>query len=368
MQLHTSIMTGASTQMYPLIDVDCNLIHPDLQPSAIMSGDENQGKETMSNFFHILSHPSIQRANISAIFSPSSTIEEARIFLLALHNRTTQVSTHPHIPVTTSVGIHPFHVLDLSLPTSLDEARRNICDLLKNDKYQTFIKCIGEAGLDYSEGFPNKEKQIPWWELQVSLALEFQLPLFVHERLAFQDVVHTLEKSIFLPQNHLQQESSPMGTTRVPVLIHCFTGTREECRYYISRGCFISISGFILRTGAGPDEVRACLREGIIPLDKLMIETDAPYMGFPSCRDLHFEMEGDAFQSLSSKQKKRLLKGTYPNVPSSLPKVLDCVVTLLNEKRQEVGSEPLSRESVSRQIFDTSIRFFGFDTEKIQFN
>ena len=353
----------------PLIDVDCNLLHPDLQQSLLLldrsDPDDKHQLTSNTNLFHSLSHPSIQRANISAIFSPSSTIEEARIVLLALQKSTTDISSPLPLPIKTSVGVHPFHVLDQSLPPSLDEARQAISAIIKssieNTHVPSFISCIGETGLDYSEGFPKREEQLPWWEMQVSLALEFQLPLFVHERLAFQDVVHTLEKNIFSVPLYDQQLAP-----RVPVLIHCFTSSRDECRYYISRGCFISVSGFILRTGSGPDEVRACLREGIIPLDQLMIETDAPYMGFPTCRDLYFEMEGYTFQALSSKQKKRLVKGIYPNVPSSLPKVFDCVVELINEGRKERGSEPFTADYVAQRLFDNSIRFFGFDRTKLK--
>jgi len=353
-------MENKSQEAFQLIDVDCNLIHPDLHQFHLAlerSESEDDFHETTSkvtaDFFRILSHPSVKQATITAVFSPSSTIAEAHIFLQALENYSeTPLSS---IPIATSVGVHPYHVLDSSLPMSIEQARTDICELLTNDKYHPFIKCIGETGLDYSEGFPDKEKQIPWWELQVSLALEYQLPLFVHERLAFVDVVHTLEDTVFVPRE---------SHTRIPVLIHCFTGTREECRFYIARGCFISVSGYILRSGLGPEEVQACLKEGIIPLDKLMIETDSPYMGFPSCRDLYFDMEGDAFQVLSSKQKKRLLKGTYPNVPSSLPKVLDRVVHLLNEGKK--ASEHLSKEYVASVIFENSLRFFNFDRTRIK--
>jgi TatD DNase family protein len=304
----------------------------------------------------------MDHANISAIFSPSSTIHESKVFLLEL-DKYTMDKQRCTIPIKTSVGIHPYHVLDTP---SLADARQELCALLndnsKND--HKLITCIGETGLDYSEGFPNREDQLPWWEMQVKLALDFQLPLFVHERLAFQDMSHSLEQHVFLPNREEKEKEeswTSMGQTRIPIIIHCFTGTQQECQYYISKGCFISISGFILRSGPGPEEVRACLRQGIIPLEKLMIETDAPYMGFPTCRDLHFETD-EVFQTLPSKQKKRLLKGTYPNVPSSLPKVFNCVSTLINEGRRDRGLDLYSDEYVAGVLRENSIRFFGFDS------
>ena len=69
----------------------------------------------------------------------------------------------------------------------------------------------------------------------------------------------------------------------------------------MSRGYYTSISGYINKTGDGSDEVKKCLREGIIPMDKLMLETDAPYMGFAGNKDSFFGTDGEAFTSLSAK-------------------------------------------------------------------
>ena len=76
-------------------------------------------------------------------------------------------------------------------------------------------QAIGEAGLDYSDGFPSREAQLPWFEAQLRLAGRLQLPLFVHERLAFADTFAAL---------------SALAKPRLPfrVMIHCFTGTQEE--------------------------------------------------------------------------------------------------------------------------------------------
>jgi TatD DNase family protein len=65
--------------------------------------------------------------------------------------------------------------------------------------------------------------------------------------------------------------------------------------------------------------------------------------------------------SLNSKKRKRLFNSVYPNVPSSLPIVLDEVVRLLNEGRMERGQEVLEREQVARITTENAIRFFKFD-------
>ena len=86
-------------------------------------------------------------------------------------------------------------------------------------------------------------------------------------------------------------------------------------------------------------------------------------MGFSNCRDLYYDIEKDeneAFQSLNSKKRKRLLKSIYPNVPSALPKVFECVVTCINEGRLERGETPVIMEQVAQKLLQNSQQFFNF--------
>jgi TatD DNase family protein len=91
--------------------------------------------------------------------------------------------------------------------------------------------------------------------------------------------------------------------------VHCFTGTTEELQRYVDCGFFIGLTGYVMTL----DDEKLLLWLNIITLDKLVIETDAPYMGFKGCR------------SSETKEKKR----TYPNVPVALVKVLNriCAVS-----------------------------------------
>jgi len=61
-----------------------------------------------------------------------------------------------------------------------------------------------------------------------------------------------------------------------PTLIHCFTGTRKEADFYIQRGFYIGITGFVSKDKG--EELRSVLRDKVIPLDRLVIETDCPFM------------------------------------------------------------------------------------------
>lgn len=342
-----SVMNGdPKVEVPPMIDVDCNLIHEDL--SAILANSSDVVYENIESNLRILFHPSTISCNIKGVFSPASTIEQAESFHSKLVSSSLEATNG--ILVKMSVGVHPYNVEDQG---ALDEVEAQVSTriekLFEADMRQ-HISCIGETGLDYSDGFPDREKQLPWFQYQLELAKKYKMPLFVHERLAFEDTTSLIDK-VF-----------PDPLSCPPIVVHCFTGTKEECLRYVERGYFLSISGYILKSGDGPEEVRRCLRDGVIPMDKLMIETDAPYMGFNGCRDSFYEFGDAEFQNLSSKSKKRILKSIYPNVPSALPRVLETVVDLINEGRGERGEEVVCLETASNQIFATSKSFFRMDS------
>ena len=304
----------------PLIDVDCNLIHKDLKPLF-----EDSRHNDLPPPFQILQQDSVKQANIVAVLSPSSTIEEAKAILDLL-------PSSPELPsIRTTVGVHPYHVTDEG-PTL--EQQMEICaDLL--EKYAPHIAAVGECGLDSSEGFPSIDDQIPWFQAQIALAEKFQKPLFVHERLAHEKTMELL------------------ADCAVPVIIHCFTGNLEECEAYVERGYYISLSGFICKENEEALTTLNCLNT--LPLGRLMLETDAPYMGFRGCRDLYLEKNSDLLAELNSKNRKRLANSFYPNVPSSLTFVLDRVVETMRQ-----SNDSITRDEVAWQTSKNANRFFQF--------
>lgn len=121
------------------------------------------------------------------------------------------------------------------------------------------VVAIGECGLDFNRNFSPRPEQEKWFEAQVALAEELQMPLFLHERDAREKFCQIL------------------GATRksVPAVIHCFTGSDEDLKAYLDMGLHIGITGWIC------DERRGThLRELVkrVPLDHLMLETDAPFL------------------------------------------------------------------------------------------
>lgn len=325
--------------MSSLVDVDCNLFHEDLQKFCFHENGES------NDIFTILDQDAVVESNVRAILAPSSTLQEAERYLpLIAHrsslnksNKAPRVSSE--IQIRSTVGVHPYHVDDEDLqggPTPQHLHRMRQLLSLNTDH----CAAIGECGLDASEGFPPLEHQLPWFEAQVRLAEELRFPLFVHERLAFERTMQTLE------------------LCTVPVIIHCFTGTVEQCKAYIERGYYLSLSGYIFKQDAV--HVRDCLTSGLIPLDKLMIETDAPYMGFNGCRDSFLSKQSVHVDGLNSKRRKRLVNSIYPNVPSSLPFILDNIVELINEGKSNRGVQLVSREELARCTSEAAASFFKF--------
>ena len=121
------------------------------------------------------------------------------------------------------------------------------------------VVAVGECGLDFNRDFSPRPLQEKWFEAQVALAEELQKPLFLHERDAqerFCAILKGARKS-------------------TPAVIHCFTSGREELRTYLDMGLHIGITGWICDERRGM-HLRELVKE--IPLERLMIETDAPFL------------------------------------------------------------------------------------------
>lgn len=150
-----------------------------------------------------------------------------------------------------TAGIHPHDAKSFN-DQSINELRR----LLK----YAHVVSVGECGLDFDRDFSPRPIQEKCYRAQLELAIEVDKPLFLHERSAFKRF------------NEITDEY----TSSLPeAVVHCFTGTLEEAKVYLDKGFYL---GF---TGAISDEKRFKHLEDVIryvPLDRMMIETDAPFM------------------------------------------------------------------------------------------
>lgn len=125
---------------------------------------------------------------------------------------------------------------------------------------QPDVVAVGETGLDFNRNFSPPDVQEQVFREHLEVAGELKLPVFVHDREASDRSARCLE------------EAADMNCG---VVVHCFTGTRQALERYLELGCHIGITGWVCDRRRGGQ-----LRELIphIPLDRLMIETDAPYL------------------------------------------------------------------------------------------
>ena len=148
-----------------------------------------------------------------------------------------------------AVGIHPHMAKEWGA-----DSREKLLHLTQDDT----VVAIGEIGLDYCRNFSPPGQQATVFEEQLGIAEETGLPLLLHQRDAHEDFIATLR------------------TARIEAAaVHCFTGCRDELEACLELDLYIGITGWIC------DERRGRHLEGLltmIPADRLLIETDAPYL------------------------------------------------------------------------------------------
>lgn len=152
-----------------------------------------------------------------------------------------------------AVGVHPHEAKDFT-----GETISELKELAKSEK----VVAVGEMGLDFHYNFSDQFDQRRTFAAQLKLAMELHLPVIIHCREAFEDTMDILEQFIRL-------EGRLRG-----VVFHCFSGTAEEARIILDRGFYISLTGVVTFKNAG--EIRRAAE--IVPTDRLMLETDCPYM------------------------------------------------------------------------------------------
>jgi TatD DNase family protein len=150
-----------------------------------------------------------------------------------------------------SVGIHPHE--------AEKELLENAAPLLERAQHPKVIG-LGETGLDYFYEHSPRAQQAVNFRWHIAAARETGLPLIVHTRDADDDTIEILRDE--------------MGKGSFTGLIHCFTGTRRLAEAAVDLGFYISASGIM--TFKKSEELRAVLHD--VPLDRLLVETDAPYL------------------------------------------------------------------------------------------
>ncbi len=219
------MVTLDACQVMPLFDIGANLGH--------------------ESFHHDLDAV-LQRAHTHGvtrmIVTGASCAGSAHALALA--------KAHPDALFATA-GVHPHHAIDY------DDATDGLLRELAQDP---LVRAVGETGLDYNRNYSPREVQLQVFERQLQIAVDAQKPLFLHQRDAHEDFIALLRR---------YRDKVPAA------VVHCFTDSGDALRDYLALDCHIGITGWICDERRGT-HLRELVRE--IPADRLMIETDAPYL------------------------------------------------------------------------------------------
>jgi TatD DNase family protein len=210
---------------YPLVDIGANLAHDSFD-------DDREA---------VLERA--REAGVTRIVVTGSSDESNR-------QAATLARAHPGFLYSTA-GVHPHHASDYD-----DDSSALIRELAESGQ----IVAVGECGLDYFRNFSPRDAQLHAFRAQLEIAADTGLPVFLHQRDAHDDFVEVLE---------------PMLPKLSRAVAHCFTGEHESLREYLALGLYIGVTGWIC------DERRGTHLKEIVPAvpdDRLMIETDAPYL------------------------------------------------------------------------------------------
>ncbi|MGJ8669827.1 MAG: TatD family hydrolase [Oceanococcus sp.] len=158
---------------------------------------------------------------------------------------------HGDVELYATAGLHPHHASDWN-----DEMAAGFRTLAQHER----VVALGECGLDYNRNFSPRDAQLRAFEDQLNLAVDTQMPLFLHQRDAHSDFLALLK---------------PRLAQLPTVVVHCFTGSADELADYVDLNVYVGITGWICDERRGAHLIE-CVSQ--IADDRLLIETDAPYL------------------------------------------------------------------------------------------
>jgi TatD DNase family protein len=235
-------------------------------------------------------------AGVEHIVITGSSADSTRRALEIAHTNPKRLSA--------TAGLHPHHAA---------EWNAEFAALIREVAQDPSLVSLGECGLDYFRDLSPRADQRRAFEAQLALAIELRKPLFLHQRDAHADF-HAI----------LAEHRPSLGA----VCVHCFTDTAQAAADYVALDCHVGITGWICDERRGAHLLDVVPR---IPADRLLVETDAPYL-LP--------------RTVPKDQRPR---DGRRNEPAFLPYVVRAGAT--------ARGEPF--EVVARQTADNAKRFFG---------
>lgn len=184
---------------------------------------------------------SMNKNNVGYIMNACSSIDEIP-YILKLCNK------FPFMYA--SVGVHPHEVENMT---------EEDIEILKKYSKEEKVRAIGEIGLDYFYDNSPGDLQKKWFARQIELAREVNLPVIIHDRDAHKDCMDILKSE---------------KVWECGGVFHCYSGSAEMAREVLDLGMYIAFGGSItFKKAQKPAEAAA-----VVPLDRLLIETDCPYL------------------------------------------------------------------------------------------
>jgi TatD DNase family protein len=239
---------------------------------------------------------------------------------------------------TMTLGVHPYHVGEIYVKENYLETMVMLGRTLLADEPSTLV-AFGEIGLDYDYlDRADKETQQRAFRDQLNIAVQMQLPLFLHVRSSCDDFISMIKPYL---------AKLPRGG-----LVHSFAGTKDEMLQLVELGLDISINGVCFRA----DEQLEMVRH--IPLDRLQLETDAPWCEILPSPKLAQYLENARKLPPSRKHNKfvagQMVKGR--NESCTIERVAMIVA----------GLKGLSTEEVAEAAWNNSVRMFRLDIVKVK--
>ena len=219
-----------------MIDIGANLLNPvfDADRQEVLRRATAAGVDAI-----VLTGTSVALSRAAAGFASQRGVDSGQSSLDPIPRLFATAGVHPHDATAVEVG------WDHEIAGLADRAE---------------VVAIGETGLDYYRNFSPRDEQQVVFRRQVELAVRLRMPLFVHDRDSQGDTRRIL---------------SDYRNDLTACVIHCFTGTAADLAGYIDDGYYIGITGWICDERRGAELMELVRR---IPDDRLMIETDAPYL------------------------------------------------------------------------------------------
>jgi TatD DNase family protein len=192
--------------------------------------------------------------DLDAVIERARSAGVTRMMTIGVNKRTSVQAVslaQSHTGIYASVGIHPHDVKNCN-----DSILQDLINLAKNEK----VRAWGEMGLDFNRMYSPRHDQEKWFEKQLEHAAESGLPMIFHERDSNGRFLEILKGQKF---------------AAIKGVVHCFSGSQNELDQYLALGLHIGITGILTIKSRG-----ALLRKLVpgIPADRLLVETDAPYL------------------------------------------------------------------------------------------